>query len=480
MVDIKQREGYTRYLEKRLSHWQKVLEKHDYRNLFRSGYHQRLRDIYRTIIPTGSRVLEIGCGSGDLLAALNPKDGVGVDFLPEFIQKAKQKYPAIDFRCMDAHELTGLEGKYDYIILSDLINELWDVQQVIEEVAKLSSARTKVIFNLYNNLWHIPKKLAEFLRLSTPSLEQNWLTNSDMVDLLYLSGLEITHTSPEILFPVSLGFLDYIFNKVLVKIWPFSRLALTNFIIARKTRELNGSKPTVSVIVPARNEAGNIQAIFDRVPVMGGGTEIVFVEGNSSDNTYDEIAARIKMHPKTDARLIKQKGKGKGDAVRDGFDIARGDILMILDADLTVAPEDLPRFYQAIAGNKGEFINGVRLVYPMEKEAMRFLNLLGNKFFSWAFSWLMGQSIKDTLCGTKVLWKQDYERIQANRAYFGNFDPFGDFDLLFGAAYLKLKIIDVPIRYHERTYGRTNISRWSHGWLLLKMVVYAAGKIKFI
>ena len=153
---------------------------------------------------------------------------------------------------------------------------------------------------------------------------------------------------------------------------------------------------------------------------------------------------------------------------------------MILDADLTVPPEDLPRFYDVLSSGKAEFVNGVRLVYPMEKEAMRFFNLLGNKFFSLAFSWLLGQPIKDTLCGTKVLWKKDYERIASNRSYFGDFDPFGDFDLLFGAAKLNLKIREVPIRYRERTYGATNISRWKHGWLLLKMVCFAALKIKFI
>ena len=153
---------------------------------------------------------------------------------------------------------------------------------------------------------------------------------------------------------------------------------------------------------------------------------------------------------------------------------------MILDADLTVAPEDLPRFYEVLYSGKGEFVNGVRLVYPMEKEAMRLLNLIGNKFFSLAFSWLLGQSIKDTLCGTKVLWKADYRMISANRAHFGDFDPFGDFDLLFGAARLNLKIVDLPIRYRERTYGTTNIQRWKHGWLLAKMVLFAAGRIKFV
>jgi glycosyltransferase involved in cell wall biosynthesis len=213
---------------------------------------------------------------------------------------------------------------------------------------------------------------------------------------------------------------------------------------------------------------------------MGRGTELVFVEGHSTDDTLAAIEREIARHPERSARVVRQNGTGKGDAVRLGFEHAGGDVLMILDADLTVAPEDLPRFLSALRSGKGEFINGVRLVYPMQKQAMRFLNLIGNKFFSLAFSWLLGQSIKDTLCGTKVLWATDYRRIATQRAYFGEFDPFGDFDLLFGAAKLNLKIVDMPIRYRERTYGTTNIQRWRHGLLLLKMVLFAARRIKFI
>ena len=240
-------------------------------------------------------------------------------------------------------------------------------------------------------------------------------------------------------------------------------LALTNFIVARPRpqAEADAPAPSVSVIVPARNEAGNIAEIFTRTPHMGRWTELVFVEGHSHDNTYGIIEAAITAHSERCCQLLKQTGVGKGDAVRLGFARAKGEVLMILDADLTVPPEDLPRFYEALRSGKGDFINGVRLVYPMEKQAMRFLNLLGNKFFSLAFSWLLGQPIKDTLCGTKVLWKRDYETIAANRAYFGEFDPFGDFDLTFGAAKLNLKITDLPIRYRERTYGTTNIQRWT-------------------
>jgi glycosyltransferase involved in cell wall biosynthesis len=308
------------------------------------------------------------------------------------------------------------------------------------------------------------------------------LTVEDVGNLLQLADLELMRHWDEILLPLQAGGLEQLANRLLVKLWPLDQAALTHFVVARIAAHVRPQvdEPLVSVIVPARNESGNIAAIFDRTPEMGRGTELVFVEGHSTDETYQAIQREIARHPERQCQLLRQTGKGKGDAVRLGFEHAHGDVLMILDADLTVAPEDLPRFLDALRSGKGEFINGVRLVYPMQKQAMRFLNLLGNKFFSLAFSWLLGQSIKDTLCGTKVLWARDYRRIAAQRTYFGDFDPFGDFDLLFGAARLNLKIVDMPIRYRERTYGTTNIQRWRHGLLLLRMVAFAARRLKFI
>ena len=216
------------------------------------------------------------------------------------------------------------------------------------------------------------------------------------------------------------------------------------------------------------------------MPSLGSHTEIIFVEGNSTDETLVEITRIKEKYPHKDIKIMQQDGKGKGDAVRKGFDAATGDILMILDADLTVRPEDLPKFYEALVRGDGEFINGSRLVYPMEDESMRLLNIFGNKFFGLMFTWLLEERLKDTLCGTKVLWKEDYKKIKAGRKFFGDFDPFGDFDLLFGASKLNFKIVDLPIHYQARIYGETNISRFSHGWLLLKMCFFAMKKIKFI
>jgi len=398
-----------------------------------------------------------------------------VDFSPEMIRRAKQKHPNIEFIQADAHDLSAINESLDVIILSDLVNDLWDVQRVFEQIKKLCTPRTRIILNFYSRLWQLPLGVAQSLNLATRNLYQNWLTREDIRVLLRLAGFEPVKITQEILFPLPLGGLA---NKFLVRLWPLHHLALSNFVVARPAPQ-RAPEPTVSVIVPARNEAGNVKAIFERIPKMGRETEIVFVEGHSKDDTYAAIQREAASH-RTSSLILQQSGVGKADAVRLGFAKAAGDVLMILDADLTVPPEDLPRFYEALVSGKGEFINGVRLVYPMEKEAMQTLNFFGNKFFSLAFSWLLGQPIKDTLCGTKVLWKEDYERIATNRSYFGDFDPFGDFDLIFGAAKLNLKIVDLPIRYRERTYGSTNISRWKHGLLLFRMVAFAARRIKFI
>jgi SAM-dependent methyltransferase len=473
--------GSKTYQRERIAHWNKVAsEKHG--NIFSRSYHQRLEQVYAHQIPVGADILELGSGDGDLLAALKPAYGVGVDFSPQQIDVAKRRHPQLVFLAVDVQELaTALPPRtFDFIVLSDLVNDLYDVQATLQALLPYCGKRTRLIFNYYSGLWQPILGLAQALGLAKANLQQNWLTREDLTNLLNLVGCEVIKHWAEVLLPVPIPLLAPALNRFVVKMWPFNSLALANFIVARPQAKLRQQEYRVSVIVPARNEAGNIEDILLRTPEMGSGTEIVFVEGHSTDHTYQAIEDLCSRYPQRKTQLLQQDGQGKGDAVRKGFSAATGDVLMILDADLTVPPETLPRFYEALVDNRGEFINGTRLVYPMEKEAMRFLNLLGNKFFSLAFAYLLGQSIKDTLCGTKVLFKEDYELIVANRAYFGNFDPFGDYDLLFGAARLGLKIVDLPIRYRERTYGSTNIHRWKHGWLLLKMVAFAAGRIKYV
>ncbi|MDX2031479.1 MAG: glycosyltransferase [Blastocatellia bacterium] len=466
------------YRQERQAHWDGLARQGDTWKGAGGFYHRYLKRIYRFLVPEGQRILEIGCGQGDLLAALRPSVGVGVDFSSEYLRRARARHPDLHFIEADAHEELS-EGIFDVIILSDVLNELWDVQALFCRLRAHCGPRTRIIINSYNRVWGLPLAVAERLNLRQPSLSQNWLSVNDIAGLLHLEGFEVIRTFSEMLCPLPIPLLAGLFNRYLGRLWPFKRLALTNFVLARPVGRPE-APPSVSVIVPARNESGNVAQIFARVPEMGRGTELVFVEGHSSDDTYAAIERTMADHPERPCQLHRQSGVGKGDAVRLGFAKARGDVLMILDADLTVPPEDLPRFYDALVSGRGEYIHGVRLVYPMERQAMRPLNLIGNKSFSAAFSWLLGQPIKDTLCGTKVLWKSDYEKIAAQRGYFGDFDPFGDFDLIFGAAKLNMKIVEIPIRYRERVYGTTNIQRWRHGLLLLKMVLFAAGRIKFI
>jgi SAM-dependent methyltransferase len=464
------------YQQARIAHWNAIARKRDSWQGMGGWYHQRLHEIYRFYVSPNQNILEVGCAEGHLLASLQPARGVGIDFSEEMICRAKKQFPELAFIQADGHDLSELNEKFDIIILSDLVNDLWDVQCVFEQLKPLCTPHTRLIMNFYSRLWQLPLSVARGLNLANSTLFQNWLTREDVHSLLRLANFEAVRVTQEVLWPLPFGGVA---NRFLVRLWPFQEMALSNLVIARPAPE-RSQEPIVSVIVPARNESGNIKAIFERVPQMGRETELIFVEGHSRDDTYAAIEREIVLHPSTPSLLLRQPGVGKADAVRLGFSRAKGDVLMILDADLTVPPEDLPRFYEALVSGKGEFINGVRLVYPMEKEAMRTLNFLGNKFFSMAFSWLLGQPIKDTLCGTKVLWKRDYEQIAANRSYFGDFDPFGDYDLIFGAAKLNRKILDLPIRYRERTYGSTNISRWKHGLLLLRMVAFAAQRIKFV
>jgi len=441
------------------------------------SYRKLLAHYYNLLIPADASVLEIGCGSGELLAHLHAARKTGIDLSPRQVEAARARVPGAEFH-VQAGELLALSGRFDYIIVSDTLNLAADVQQLFERLHGVSHENTRLVFNYFSSLWRPALAAARWLGLHSRQPQSSWISSADMRNLLRLSDWEPVFTQSRLLLPVNLLGLAPLINRWLAPLLSWG--CLTVFCAARPVRPRAATQPTVSVIIPARNEAGNIEAAVLRTPDMGSGTEIIFVEGHSKDNTWAEIQRVAAAYPQRKIKIMQQTGKGKGDAVRLGFAAATGDILMILDADLTMPPEELPKFYEVLASGRAEFANGVRLVYPIDKEAMQFLNLCANKAFGLIFTWLMGQPVKDTLCGTKVLRRAHYDRIAANRAYFGDFDPFGDFDLLFGAAKLNLKIADVPIRYKERTYGETNIQRWKHGWLLLRMVLFAARKLKFV
>ena len=446
-------------------------------------YYKELEGFYRFNIPEKSSVLEIGCGQGQLLASLKPSLGVGIDISEKMIEKAKERYPELKFFQIDAEELK-ITSKFDYVILSDLVGNLLDVQHTLTLLHRVCRPDTRVIINYYNFLWEPILKLGERFSLKMPEMYQNWLPLEDLKNFLFLSDFDVIKEGHRILCPIYIPLVSAFLNKFVAKLPIIKKLCLVETIIARPLGKpahppADSSGYSCSVMIPCRNERGNIESAITRTPDLGCFTELIFIDGNSTDNTAEEIEKMIKKYPSKKITLINQgDGVGKGDAVRKGYDIAKGDVLMILDADLTVPPEDLPKFMQAITSGKGEFINGTRLVYPMEEGAMRTLNLIANKLFSIMFTWLLDQRYRDTLCGTKVLFKKDYLKLAANRSYFGDFDPFGDFDLIFGASKLNMKTVEIPISYKERTYGTTNISRFRHGWLLLKMCCVAFMKLK--
>ena len=440
----------------------------------------------RFLIEPGKRVLELGCGIGAQLASLKPARGVGIDISVGMIEAARRKYPEnsnpeLRFIVSDMEDvgtLAALDGPYDTIVISDSIGALDDVESTLASLHALSTRDTRLVIAYYSWLWQPVVALAERLGLKMPQPPQNRLGPDDIANLLALADFEVIKRDWRMMVPYSLFGLGWLINHTIATLPMIRRLCLRHYLVARSKRHAGYDKRSTSVVIPARNEKGNIENAIKRMPAFCDDIEIVFVEGHSRDGTLDEMRRVQAAYPEHDIKVFVQDGVGKGDAVRKGFAQARGELLMILDADLTVPPEALPKFYNAVVSGKGEFINGSRLIYPMERGAMRPLNFAGNLFFSTLFSWLLNQRFTDTLCGTKVLTKAHYERIAANRGYFGEFDPFGDFDLLFGAAKLNFKLIEVPIRYADRLYGSTQILRFRHGLMLLRMVFFAFRKLK--
>ncbi|MGI8617011.1 MAG: glycosyltransferase [Actinomycetota bacterium] len=444
-------------------------------------YYDDLYGMIRDQVEPAATVLDLGCGDGALLASLQPSRGVGVDFSLPMLQEARRRHPDLDFVCGDVERLP-ISGAFDYVIASNVVGFVMDVNELFRTLTSVTHPSSRVIIAYYNFAWEPVLWLAERFGLKTQEPLQSWLSNDGLANLVQMADLEVVRSGYRTPLPVGPAWLTRPLNNLLSAVPLVNRLGLISFVTARPRKAKvtpRIAEPTCTVVIPARNERGSIRDAVERLPRLGSHTELIFVEGHSSDGTYEEIEAVIAEHPELDVKATRQDGTGKGDAVRKGFELAAGDVLMILDADLTVPPEDLTKFWSALVEERGEFINGTRLVYPMEDNAMRLANTAGNKVFGLIFSWILGERVTDTLCGTKVLWARDYRRIAANRKTFGDFDPFGDFDLLFGAANLGLKIREVPVRYRERTYGTTNIDRWRHGLLLARMALIGARKLRF-
>ena len=444
-------------------------------------FHEEELRYLRFLIPPGLRVLELGCGTGDVLAGVQPSFGLGVDISPAMIDQAKRLHPDLQFKVGDVEDpefIASLPGPFDIILIVDTIGALDDCQATMESLHQLCTRETRLIVTYYSHLWEPLILLAEWIGWRSKQPLQNILSRADIRSLVELADFEFIKSESRLLSPLHLLGLGRLINRF-ISILPIIRgLSLRHYSVCRSLRQAANDVRSASIVIPARNERGNIEAAIKRMPQFCKDIEVIFIEGHSSDGTMEEIKRVAAAYPNWNIKAMSQPGEGKADAVFAAFDAAGGDVLMILDADLTMPPEQLSKFWHAIAAAKGEFVNGSRLVYSMEDRAMQFLNLIANRSFSIIFSWLLNQRFTDTLCGTKVLRRSDYERLKKGRSYFGNFDPFGDFDLIFGATKLNLRFVEVPIRYAARTYGKTQISRFRHGVLLIKMVIFAFFRIK--
>jgi SAM-dependent methyltransferase len=416
-----------------------------------------------------------------LLAALQPSFGVGVDLSEEMIAQARKRHPDLAFYIGDIEDrsfIKSLPGPFDFIVIVDTLGALDDCQSMLDNLHELCTRKTRIVIGYYSHLWSPALKFAETVGLKMPQPPDNVLSPADIRSLVQLADFEPIKSENRLLFPMSVLGLGRLVNRFVAPLPLVRQLCLRHYTLCRSLRHADEEATSVTIVIPARNERGNVEPAIKRLPLIGDDSEIIFVEGHSSDGTWEEIERVIAHYPHLRIKALRQLGDGKADAVFAGFDAARGDILIILDCDLTMPPEQLPKFWLAIRSGKAEFVNGSRLVYPMEGKAMRFLNLIANRIFSLLFTWLLSQRFTDTLCGTKALRRSDYERLRAGRGYFGDFDPFGDFDLIFGASKLGLKVVEVPIRYANRVYGETQISRFRHGFTLLRMVWFAFLRIK--
>ena len=440
----------------------------------------------KEIIPEKSNILELGCGNGHLLSSLKPNYGLGVDFSKKLVKEAKARYRGLNFIEADIENLpSSLDNKikFDFIIICDTIGYLEDITKTLDNLHKYLNEDTRLIISYYSPLWLPFLNLATLFKLKMSNINSTLLGTSDVFNFLESSQYQTVRIDRKILIPFSLFGLERIINRYIAPLPLFSSICLRHYNISRSLKVIDKSqKKSASIIIPCKNERGNIGNAIKRIPKFADKMEVIFVEGNSSDGTWEEIKKVIKENKKNkiDIKAFKQPAKGKADAVFHAFELASNDILIILDGDLTVAPESLEKFWKKISSGEAEYINGSRLIYPMDNNAMRFLNYIANKIFSILFSWLLGQRFTDTLCGTKVLSKRNYLKAKSKNKDLGNFDPFGDFFIIFGASRLCLKITEVPIRYKARVYGETQISRFSHGLLLIKMLIYAFLKIKAI
>src|SRR6059058_1810382 len=447
-------------------------------------YYQLLNRLLRFLVEPQKKVLSVRCDIGNLLAVVGPSKGKGIDICAEMVEIARQRNPSCEFAVAfpDKAEFRSLfepAEKFDYILFNN-VGDTVDVLQALRNLRPLCLRHTRLLVETYNHLWEPLVTSAEWAGMKVPRMEQNWLSTADIQNLMKLAGFEALETHRIVILPKYVPLLSAFLNRFCARLPLLKRLCMTQVVLGRL---LPASVPkeelSVSVILPCKDEKGNVEDAARRIPQLGRQTEIIFCDDQSTDGTAEEVLRVQLLYPEKEIRLERGPGVCKSRNVWTGFNAATGDILMILDADLTTIPEELPFFIDVIVSGQAEFVNGSRLVYPVPKGAMTGANMLGNKFFSVAFTYLLGQRVKDTLCGTKVLWRGDWERIKPMLGSWGIKDRWGEYELLFGAAKLNLKILDLPVHYQERIYGSTKMTRvLRNGLVMLKMCWHGFLKLK--
>lgn len=453
------------------NHFNSIADEYDHWKDKSSYYYDFLKKTFSIYVPQNKKVLDLGCGTGDILAHLNPRDGLGIDMSSEMVKKARKKYKNIKFLTQDAQNLR-VKDKFDYIIMADLIDHLPDISMALRSVKRVSKKNTKVVITTINPFWEPILDIAEKFKLKMPEGQHNWVPLEDLKNIVEINGFEVEESDYSLLIPKNIPVISDWVNDNLNKLGFIKKFGFVQYIVCKKKPTKKSKKLNCTVVIPALNEEGNIVECVKRVPRMGkGATNIIVVDDGSTDQTSKKVEALAKRRRNV-TLLRHNKNRGKVWAVKTGFDHAKDGVIMILDADMTVPPEELVHFHELIENGTADFVNGTRMVYPMEDQAMRRLNLLGNKLFGYVFSWIIGRRITDTLCGTKALLKKDYKKIKMGG------EPWGDFDLLFGAGHLKLNIVEFPVHYKRRVAGESKMKTFRHGVLLLKMCFRGAYLLK--
>jgi Glycosyl transferase family 2/Methyltransferase domain len=471
--------------ERTAQHLAQLAQKREYWIEQNHYYYRLLARLLEFLVEPGKRALSLRCSTGALLAAMRPKVGTGIEICAEMVAVAKRRYPEFSYEVAfpDTPEFVNrfaeTEEPFDYIAFND-IDDTVDVQQALQNLKPLCARHTRLLITTYNHIWEPLVTLAESIGMKVPRMEQNWFSGADVRNLLTLCGYEMLETRRVVLCPKYIPVISAFLNNFCARLPGVNRLCMTEVHVARLIPPpLERDKLSVSVVIPCKDERGNVEDAVRRVPSLGGRTEIIFCDDKSTDGTANEVRRMQEAHPEREIRLEQGPGVCKSKNVWTGFEAASGDILIILDADLTTMPEELPYFVDAIASGVAEFVNGSRLIYPVPRAAMKGANMIGNKFFSLAFSYLLNQRVKDTLCGTKVLWRSDWERLKLLRGTWGVEDRWGDYELLFGAAKLNLRIMDLPVHYQERVYGSTKMTKvFQNGLIMLRMCWYGFLKLK--